>query len=453
MKKVSRFVLVLWLLLASAAAQKQSNAKAAPAAATRLIAVKVKGKTTLTDQEITAASGLQLGQPAADGDFREAAQRLGETGMFKDVAYSFTSSPSGVRLELEVDDIDKSKLVPAHFENFVGFTDQELQSSIQRRVPLFKQFVPMAGNLSTRVSEALQAILVEKQLPGRVSFVREGDESGEHLSGIAYRVDEVDIRIQSVEFPGASTEMTALLAVPARHLIGAEYTRTRLSQTAEFDFLPLYLQRGYLKAAFQPSQARMPPSTTDASTSEAKTDTTGEAKAPIELQVVAILPVASGTLYSIAAVEWKGNSVIPTPELSPLIHLAPGQPADGVRLARDLENVAKLYRSRGYMRVKAKPDPQFDDEKGTVRYQLQVSEGDQYKMGELEITGLDTEARARLQAAWTLQEGQPFNADYPEKFREETTKLVPRGDWILTIHLSPDAKSKTVDVEVHFKQQ
>ena len=125
-----------------------------------------------------------------------------------------------------------------------------------------------------------------------------------------------------------------------------------------------------------------------------------------------------------------------------------------MRLLRDIENVGKLYRSRGYMTVQIKPDAQFDDEKSTVHYDLNIVEGDLYKMGELEIAGLDTQAKARMRAAWTLREGQPYNADYPRKFLEDTRQLVPRGvPWDISIHESLDAKDKTVDVEIRFKQQ
>jgi outer membrane protein insertion porin family len=385
-----------------------------------------------------------MGQNAADGDFKEAVQRLGDSGLFSKVVYSYSSSAAGVKLELQLADTDKSKLVPANFENFVWFTDDELRTALQRSVPLFKQLLPVAGNLSDRVSEALQGVLSEKQFPGRVDFLRNAEESSGALNAIVYRVEEVSIRIRSVEFPGASPEQTALLANAARRLTGAEYARSSLAAAAKFDLLPVYLQRGYLKAAFGPSDARVVPQPPAAA----------DAQDRAELQVDVIVPVNPGKIYSTSSVDWKGNAAITTDEVAPLLHLQPGQPVDAVRLLRDLENVGKLYRSRGYMTVQIKPDAQFDDEKCTVHYDLNIVEGYLYKMGELEILGLDTQAKARMQAAWTLREGQPYNADYPKKFVDGTEQLLPRAvRWAVSIHESLDAKDKTVDVEVRFKQQ
>jgi outer membrane protein assembly factor BamA len=85
---------------------------------------------------------------------------------------------------------------------------------------------------------------------------------------------------------------------------------------------------------------------------------------------------------------------------------------------------------------------------------VKIIEGDQYKMGELEILGLDTRAKDRMREAWKLQQGQPYNADYPKQFLEDTRSLVPAEvEWAISVHETPDAKDKTVDVEIGFKQQ
>jgi outer membrane protein assembly factor BamA len=443
---ISFATLVLLTVFVPLAALSQQSSAASQLAANKLIALKATGTVRYTDKEILAASGLQIGQNAANGDFQEAVQRLGVSGMFSDVSYSYSFSGAGVKLELQLADADKSTLVPARFENFVWFTDDELLKALRQRVPLFKELLPLTGRLADHVSEALQSILADKQLPGRVDFLREGDEFGGPLHAIVYRVEEVSIRIRNVEFPGASPEQTAMLATAASRLTGSEYSRSALAAADKFDFLPLYLQRGYLKAEFAPSDAHM---ISQSAAVQPSTD-----QAPAEVEVDAIVPVTPGKIYLVSGVAWEGNSAIAASELSPLLHLPSGQPADAVHLLRDIENIGKLYRSRGYMTAQIKSYPQFDDDKSTVHYDLNVVEGDLYRMGELEITGLDTQARAKLLAAWTLRAGQPYNADYPLKFRDQAEQLLPHSaQWAIIIHESPDAKDKTVDVEIHFKQQ
>jgi outer membrane translocation and assembly module TamA len=337
---------------------------------------------------------------------------------------------------LQLADVKKDKLVPANFENFAWFTDAELFVELKRRVPLFKGEVPLAGTLPDKIQEALQAILDQKQIPARVDYLRESPQEGGKLIGISYSVESLEIRIRNVEFPGAVSDLLSGLRAASRRLTGTPYVRASLAKVAELDFLPVCLKGGYLKASFAKADARV------------------VSQANGEVEVDAIVPVTPGKVYSTCSVDWKGNSVIKTGELAPLLHLPPGQPADAVRLLRDIETVGKLYRSRGYMTVQIKPDAQLDDEKSTVHYDLNIVEGDLYKMGELEILGLDTQATARMQAAWTLGEGQPYNADYPNKFVDDTGQLLPRGvRWVVSIHETLEAKDKTVEVEIRFKQQ
>ena len=105
MTRVAGFI--FFLLVSAAVAQKQpARGKVSAVAANKLTALKVTGTARYTDKEILAASGLQIGQNAADGDFREAAQRLGDSGLFSDVVYSYSSSGAGVRLEMQLADAE-----------------------------------------------------------------------------------------------------------------------------------------------------------------------------------------------------------------------------------------------------------------------------------------------------------------------------------------------------------
>jgi outer membrane protein assembly factor BamA len=134
-----------------------------------------------------------------------------------------------------------------------------------------------------------------------------------------------------------------------------------------------------------------------------------------------------------------------------LIHLSTGQPADAIHLTSDLEQVAKLYHAKGYMMARVTPKPSLDDDHSTVHYELNVQEGDQFKMGEFEVLGLDSQAKAHLQAAWKLREGDPYDSEYPKRFLNETSRLVPGGiAWEIGIHEAVNEKDKTVDVTIRF---
>jgi outer membrane protein assembly factor BamA len=83
-------ILITLFLPHAACSQQSAHGKASTLGAYRLISLKITGTERYTDKEILAASGLQIGQNAADGDFREVVQRLGYSGLFSDVSYAYS---------------------------------------------------------------------------------------------------------------------------------------------------------------------------------------------------------------------------------------------------------------------------------------------------------------------------------------------------------------------------
>jgi outer membrane protein assembly factor BamA len=102
-------------------------------------------------------------------------------------------------------------------------------------------------------------------------------------------------------------------------------------------------------------------------------------------------------------------------------------------------------------------EPAFDPTAAIVRYRVHITEGPQYRMGKLVITGLSIPAERRLVAAWTLQQGDIFNLQYFEEFLEKDARQKRAfGDYVVhyskvghLLRTNPDAR--TVDVLIDFQ--
>ena len=97
--------------------------------------------------------------------------------------------------------------------------------------------------------------------------------------------------------------------------------------------------------------------------------------------------------------------------------------------------------------------PELNDTDATVKYLFQVQEGDIYKMGDLEVRGLDSKTAERMATAWKLREGDTYDAQYPNKFLETAFSMLPGEDWNITVHESVEEKEKVVDVSLHFERK
>jgi outer membrane protein insertion porin family len=407
-----------------------------PASARQLIAINVTGSKRFSQQDIAAAAGLQMGTPVNEDDFKRAARRLGDTGVFTDIAYSYSFSSAGTKLEFKV--VDADKFVPVRFEDFVWFSDADLLRRIKEHAPLFDGELPLSGRLPEEVSDVLQAMLVERSIPGHVEYERVGN-SGAPVQAILYHVADVLIQIRNVEFTGAAEAELPALTAASKRVFEREYSRTVLHSLVEKQLLPVYQSRGYLKASFGEPQAKV-----------VKQPSTANDEGPRNLTVVDVLfPVTPGQQYKLKSLEWSGNEAISTDTLAKMVRLEPGQAANKVRLSDSLSQVQKLYGSKGYVTASITPQPSFDETAGTVAIRLEVKEGPVFHMGDLEFRGLDNGLTAKLTNAWKIRPGEIYNSTYLSEYLPAAQRLLPSSlDWEVSPHVTANVRDKTVDVDL-----
>ncbi len=420
--------------LSSFSAFAQSSHKPAPKdlppSAFKLISIKTTGTKRYKPEEVIAASGLQLGETVSEDDFKKAARLLGETGAFGDVAYSFQYAPEGTKLELQLQDAER--FVPVRFDNLVWFSDQELLDQLHAQVPLFQGQLPVGGDLADQVSNALQALLIARNLQGRVDYLRAAHEDGP-IEAFVFTVAGPQIHIRNIAFSGAGASELPLLEAAARKLQGADFLRAILRTQEDKTLLPVYLERGYLKAAFGDAYAKV------------------VQDSPQETTVDVTFPVDAGAQYKLTALELGGYKSFAAEALRSLIHAQFNQPANAVQLETDIEAMKKLYGTRGYMAASIEPKAEMDDANATVKYVLHIQEGDVYAMGDLEIRGLDSRTTARLQDDWKLREGDPYDSSYAQRFLAQAEKEISLlQDWNASVRESLNHEEKTVDVTLRF---
>jgi outer membrane protein insertion porin family len=434
------FVLANPFILSSDA-QAQTAGRSAPTSTYKLLEIKVTGSKRFTQEEVATACGLPTGAVVGDEDFKKASRQLGESGAFHDIAYTYSYSSAGLKLMFQVSDADK--FVPAHFTDFVWFGDHDLLQKVHERVPLFNGELPSTGRLPDQVSDVLQALLLENGVPGHVEYQRTNGKS-EHLESFDYNVSGVTIRVHKVEFPGSTAEELPELKEAAEKLSGRAYSRTLLTAFAEHTVLPVYRERGYLRASCALPEPK-PVKPADSESTES-----GDDKREITFVDIS-LPITPGSRYKLSGWNWVGNKEIASDALQPLLHAKVGQPANTVQLDADLRAVQELYGSRGFVTATIKAVAEFDDTAGTVQYHLEVTEGALYHMGELAFRGIDNNLEARLRAAWKIRPGDVYDATYLKQYLPQARKLLPTSvDWEVSTHVTALTRDKTIDVDLQY---
>jgi outer membrane protein assembly factor BamA len=364
-------------------------------ASSRLESIAVNGSKKFRSEQIVPITGLKKGEEVTRDDIQRGANALAAFGLFSNVQYRFFGGVEGVQIEYEVTD---ARAVPVLFDNFPWLSDEQMIRAIQSRVPLFDGSAPDHGSIldqiSTALTEQLQAQGVTVDVQHELVTLPWNEQRVMRFS--AAQGAPV---IASVEFTDALATSDRAIADRVGDLVGKPFSRSAV-EAFEFEQVrPIYFAHAFLQVTFGEPGARM------------------EAN-----KVVVRAPIDPGPAFLWNGVTWSGNQAIPSSELTKLVEVNLGGPADGMKIQGTWENVRSAYAKLGYLDVAIDPMPRLDETSKLASYQVKINEGPQYHMGNLVLTGLSIEGEKRIRSAWKIPAGAVFNDSIYEQFVETGIK-------------------------------
>jgi outer membrane protein assembly factor BamA len=408
----------------------------------RLSKIEIIGLKRLKQEQVIATSGLQAGQIVDPSVVDEAANKLMQSGLFKRLSYRVRGTGAEVILIFEVEEATKN--LPVVFENFVWFTDDEISRAIRQDVPFFDGTSPETGGTADKIAAALQRLLNGKKIPGQVEFMPYASLVNSRQE-LLFTVKGVKIPVCSLHFPGAAAISEVDLIRSSQPLLKSDYSNKDVGGFAYYTLFPLYRHIGHLRAQFQEPTAKP------------------ETNSPDQCDggVAVTIPVDEGIVYSWDAAKWDGNQALTAEELSNALGMKAGEVADGLKIDHGVKAVRKAYGRKGYIAVRVKESPSFDDPAQRVAYRFTVSEGPQYRMGNLIIVGLSPEESQRLKPKWAIAPGAVFDESYVDDFSKADGREVIGSIVVarsrngartqISFETKRDAQKQTVDVIITFK--
>jgi outer membrane protein insertion porin family len=422
--------LILLLVSVSLWAQTSATAPRAIAAySTKISGIHVTGSTRYSSEELASATGLKLGAEGADAALKAGAELLASSGMFTDVTYSYVSSPQGTEVKYVVQ--DTGVLYPVRFDNFVWMQRDELVRALEQKHPLFRGELPGAGEMYSQLAADMEAMLAERHIAATVQARPMVSQNGGAITAFIYHVAGVRIPVRTVDFPGASAEMERLLKQTAAGKINAEdYTESGLSAFSRLDLLPLYLTRGYLRARFHSPEFTL----ADAASNS----------------VAVRLAVEEGLCYRLAEVQWSGNTVFSSQDLTRNLKVETGKAANQPLLEAQLGGLSKVYGTKGYMSARLKPVPILDDIARTVTFRVEVNEGDEYHFGSVRLEGASEPINKKFAELWKLRPGDVYDSSQPTLVLQGLATFFNFNGIRIGVDQSSKQESKTVDLVIRF---
>jgi outer membrane protein assembly factor BamA len=414
-----------------------SLAQKSPSAAgtAKLVSVQITGSRRFTSEQIAASISMKAGDTITHESLQAAADRLAQLGSFATVQYRFTSVESGLKVEYQVTD---APAVPVSFDNFPWFTDDELDAAVKTSVVLFDGAAPEAGQILDAMSKALETLIATRGVHAAVSHTLVNVAGSEQRIQL-FRIEGPVLKIQSVEFSDALAKNDRAIQQNLANLLGKPFSRSTFNLFEYEQVRPVYLAHAFLGVKFGRPLPRF----------------AGNPNQPLPDAVVVLAPINPGPAYVWGGATWTGNRAIPSEELAKLVELKPGETADGIKLEETWQHVRDAYGRRGYLDLAVNPVPLFDDNSARVSYSVSITEGQQYHMGNLVLTGLSYEGERRIRAAWRISSGAVFDKNFYEEFLTSGTKQAFQG---FPVHyekighfLQQDPATGKVDVMLDFQ--
>ena len=181
----------------------------------------------------------------------------------------------------------------------------------------------------------------------------------------------------------------------------------------------------------------------------------GEAKtltsSPVSQRIALSVHVEEGLQYSLREVTFKHNHLISSVEaLRQLFPIRDGEIASREKIAKGLENLKDVYGTRGYINFTSIPEPTFDDANRLVSFEVDIDEGKQFFVRQINVVGLDESSKQELLKNIPLKRGQVYNFDlYRQLLSQEGLKLAQCG-CDTALHLNYE--TGIVDFKLDFRQ-
>jgi len=357
----------------------------------RVLAVSVAGSKRYPAAEAAQATGLKLGDTITTKSLDEAASRLASLGVFATVNYHYETRGDSMTVIFTVQDV--SQFLPCSFGNFIWFSPQELKEGILSRVPLFDGYAPPGGGMLDLISAALSALLEKRGIHAPVQAAPLAHEGGP-VYAIQFQVMDVSMPVRKIEFTGVQKVDAAQLQQAATPLINKDYDASFIHDFSRQGVAAVYRQRGYLRVDFGEPVPHL---------------LSGD---PAANAVSVTIPVTEGEQYRLKEITWSGASAIPYPDLAKTVHERVGAPVNAVQLQQDALSMVLLFHPMGYLNADVNPKPILDDATQMASYEIQIRQGDQFRLGKLELAGLDDDRTQSFQQLSHIRPGNPYNAYY-----------------------------------------
>jgi outer membrane protein assembly factor BamA len=378
----------------------------------------------LDPTELLRTSGLQQGVPLTKEEIAAALQKLADSGAFADLSYTVNDTALTIKLTPAA---TQSQALPVRFVNFVWWQHDELLKILEQRIPLFHGTLPLQGNQTGEVEDALVALLRDKGIPdARVTALPSSDTPSDPMNAVALSISSPEILVGKVQFDNTVPEVAEKITNLTNALVDRPFDLREITTTIHDATQTIFADAGYLDAT-NDSLVLAPP----------RKDLAGYA---VDIQV----PVHPGPLYRVGSIAIHAEPPLSDSDLRAVLPFKSGDPASAAAVRTAVSELAHVYGDHAFLQARASANLDKIASNHTVNCTFTFSPGAQYRLASIDASALPTELQQEFSSLWRVAPGALVDKALQSNLRDTLQKLHTRMGILVGAQRDPTAHTVVI---------
>ena len=345
--------------------------------------IRIDAPPAVDTAEALRIAALPTNAPLTKQQIETALQRLADTGLFADVAYTVNAAALVIKLTPSA----SSQLLPARFGNLVWWQPAELESLLEARVPAFHGQLPLAGTLTDQVKAALVSLLHEKGVDATVNAIEAASSPGGPITATTLAIGSPSILVGDLQLHNALPALQTQLKKFQDRLHGEDFDLAETTRSVQASVNDIYRNAGYLAVD------------TSAPTYSAPR------KDLLNYAVDLTATITPGDIYHLSKITIDAQPPLSEADLLKAANLHPGDIASPATQRFARAEMQNLYAAQGYLAAQVLFTPHQDNAAHTVDYAYTFVPGDLYHFASIDTSALALDQQAAFARAFTIPPG------------------------------------------------
>jgi len=324
----------------------------------------------------------------------------------------------------------KAQMQRVQYQNFVWYTQAELNDAVHAKLPLFTGSVPANGELKDQVAHTLVALLKERGIDATV------DSNGVVGGRFEFRIVSPKVVVTELQIENIRWDSDPVLTSVRQAMVNVDYLEG-ISQQGVHENLGYALNElGFLDATVGPIAHAEPKVEAD------------------RISVTMTGAATPGTRYKVARVTLPAPiGTVTAADLESDYQIKPGGLPSPSLVKNTVARLAFVFQGHGFLDAKSSVDESKDPVAHTMSYTFAVAPGEVYHMRDLVFAAdLNPEQKDQLTKEWKLPKGAVYERAPVDRTLQQTLKTICTGH-PASEKLIPDAATHQVDVSLSCKPQ